>query len=56
MNIDHLKYVLEVEKCGSISKAAKNLYLNQPYLSKVISEVEGELNIKIFERIYCYEL
>ena len=50
MNIDHLKYVLEVEKCGSISKAAKNLYLNQPYLSKVISEVEGELNIKIFER------
>lgn len=50
MNIDHLKYVLEVEKCGSISKAAKNLYLNQPYLSKVISEVENELNIKIFER------
>lgn len=50
MNIDHLRYVLEVEKCGSISKAAKALYLNQPYLSKVIGELEDELNLKIFER------
>lgn len=50
MNIDHLRYVLEVEKCGSISQAAKSLYLNQPYLSKVIGELEEELNLRIFER------
>lgn len=50
MNIEHLRYVLEVAKCGSISKAAKELYLNQPYLSKVIGDIENELNIRIFER------
>jgi DNA-binding transcriptional LysR family regulator len=50
MNIDHLRYILEVEKQGSISKAAKVLYLNQPYLSKVIQEVENDLGLKIFKR------
>ena len=52
MNIDHLRYIIEVQKQGSISKAAKALYLNQPYLSKVIQEVENELHIKIFKRSY----
>ena len=36
MNLLHLKYVIEVTKAGSISKAASNLYMNQPHLSKTI--------------------
>lgn len=50
MNTQHLKYVLEVEKAGSISRAAENLYMNQPHLSKVIKELEDSLGITIFKR------
>lgn len=50
MKIEHLKYALEVEKTGLISKAAENLYLNQPHLSKAIKELEENIGIKIFNR------
>ncbi len=50
MNILHLKYVVEVEKTKSISKAAKNLYMNQPNLSRAIKELEDSLGIIIFKR------
>ena len=29
-NILHLKYAVEIEKTGSITKAAENLYMGQP--------------------------
>ena len=38
MNIQHLKYIVEVEKVGSITKAASNLFMGQPNLSKAIKE------------------
>ncbi len=50
MNIKHLKYALEVQKTGSINKAAENLYIDQPNLSRAIKELETDLNITIFER------
>ena len=50
MNIQHLKYALEVEKTGSISKAAENLYMNQPHLSKAIRELEENIGINVFNR------
>lgn len=50
MNIEHLKYVLEVDRAGSISQAAENLYMGQPNLSKAIKELESTLNITIFKR------
>lgn len=49
-NIMHLKYAVEVAKTGSISKAAHNLYLNQPQISKAIRELEASLDIVIFDR------
>ena len=49
-NILHLKYAVEVEKTGSISKAAENLYMGQPHLSKAIRELEDSLGILIFNR------
>ena len=33
MNLSYLKYAVEVEKTGSITKAAQNYYMNQPHLS-----------------------
>ncbi len=50
MNILHLRYVVEVEKTKSISKAAENLYMNQPNLSRAIKELEEDLDILIFKR------
>lgn len=50
MNILHLKYAVEVANTGSINKAAENLYMNQPNLSRAIRELEDSLGITVFER------
>ena len=50
MNTQHLKYVVEVERTGSITQAADNLYMAQPNLSKAIKELEDTLGISIFRR------
>ena len=50
MNLLHLKYAVEVEKTKSINKAAENLYMNQPNLSRAVRELEETLGISIFNR------
>ncbi len=50
MNLVHLKYAVEVARCGSINKAADNLYMGQPNLSRAIKELETSLGITIFQR------
>ncbi|MBQ2735712.1 MAG: LysR family transcriptional regulator [Clostridia bacterium] len=50
MNLVHLKYAVEVAKTQSISKAAENLYMGQPNLSRAIKELEDSLGITIFSR------
>lgn len=50
MKTSHLKYIIEIDKTGSISKAAENLYLNQPQLSKILRELEENIGISIFKR------
>jgi DNA-binding transcriptional LysR family regulator len=42
--------VLEVDRAGSISQAADNLYIGQPNLSKAIKELEQTLKITLFKR------
>ncbi len=50
MNILHLKYASEIAKTGSLNKAAENLYMGQPNLSRAIKELEANLGIKVFQR------
>ena len=50
LNIQFLKYAVEVAEQKSISKAARNLFMGQPNLSRSIKELEDELGIIIFER------
>lgn len=50
MNLLHLKYVVEVEKTRSISKAAENLLMGQPNLSRAIKELEESLGVTLFKR------
>lgn len=50
MTIKQLTYLLEVSKCGSLNKAAQSLYVTQPNITKVIKELETELNTTLFYR------
>ncbi|SHI84748.1 LysR family transcriptional regulator [Lutispora thermophila] len=50
MNTQYLEYAIEVEKAGSITQAADNLFMAQPNLSKAIKELEDHLGFMIFER------
>ena len=50
MNMTSLKYMIEVEKCGSITNAAKKLMIGQPNLSKAIKDLELEVGFSIFVR------
>lgn len=50
MNTQFFSYAIEIERTGSITKAAHNLFMAQPNLSKAIKELEKQLGYEIFER------
>lgn len=50
MDIKHLLYFIEVAKVNSFSRAAKNLYVTQPTISKMIKNFEDELGVALFDR------
>lgn len=51
MKIEHLNYLLEIEKCKSISAAAKKMYIGQTTLSAIIKSIEDELDVRLFHRL-----
>jgi len=50
MTFQQLKYFIEIVNCGSISKAAKNLYITQPSLSNTVKDLETEMGIELLIR------
>ena len=50
MTLTQLRYVAKVAECGSITEAARQLYISQPSLSSAVRELEAELGIVIFNR------
>ena len=50
MNILHLKYMISIAENGSINKAAEELHVAQPNLSRVVREMEADLGIQFFHR------
>lgn len=50
INILHMKYAVEVAKCGSLNKASEVLLIAQPNLSRSIKDLESDLGITIFDR------
>lgn len=50
MNTSLFKYAVEVERTSSISRAARNLMMAQPNLSKAIKELEESIGFAVFER------
>lgn len=50
MTIQQLQYILEVRQAGSITQAAKNLFVTQSSVSCAIAALEKELGVHIFQR------
>lgn len=50
MELTQLEYFLETAKRQHITQAAEALNITQPALSKVISRLEGDLGVKLFDR------
>ncbi len=50
MTLQQLKYVITIAEAGTISEAAKELFVSQPSLTKTVKELEKEMGITIFDR------
>ena len=50
VTIQQLKYIVSVVENGTITEAAKKLYISQPSLSNAIKDIEEEVGITIFIR------
>ena len=50
MRLQQLRYVVKIAECGSITEAARRLYVSQPSLSAAVRELESEMGIEIFLR------
>lgn len=50
MTVQQLRYVVAVAEAGSITEAARQLFLSQPSLSSAIKELEGEIGQPLFLR------
>ena len=45
------KYIVEIAKVQGVAKAAENLFISQPALSKFLSRTEELYGIQLFERV-----
>lgn len=50
MNLKQAKYVKTIALCGSLTAAAKKLYVSQPSLSQMLRQIEDEIGLPIFDR------
>lgn len=50
MDSKKLKYIITISEHKSISKAASELFISQPSLSNIVSNIEKDLGVKIFNR------
>ena len=50
MNYHELKYILCIAKYQNLTKAAQELYISQPTLTKHLQKLEREMGTKLFSR------
>lgn len=51
MELKEARYILAIAYQKSISKAAESLFISQPSLSKYLKNIEGQLGIRLFNRV-----
>lgn len=49
-HLSQYRIFYEVARCGNISRAAKELYISQPAISKAIGKLEESLHTRLFNR------
>lgn len=50
MTLQQCRYIMEIERCRSLTEAAKRLFVTQPSITKAVRELEKELGITILKR------
>jgi DNA-binding transcriptional LysR family regulator len=50
MRVEYLEYLLAVIRCGSMNKAAKEMFCSQPTITNAIKCIEDELGYRVLER------
>ena len=50
LELYQLVQLLAIAECGTISKAAEQLHLSQPALSRSMQKLEEELQVTLFDR------
>ena len=50
MNLNCYQYVISIAENASISKAAKELFITQPALTKYLNKLEADLGVRLFDR------
>ncbi len=50
MTLQQLRYIVAIAEAGTLSGAAKELFVSQPSLTKMVRELEREMGIQIFDR------
>lgn len=50
MKLQQLIYAVKVAECGSITEAARRLFVSQPSVTSAIHDLEQEMNVRIFDR------
>jgi DNA-binding transcriptional LysR family regulator len=64
LKLQHLNVAMAIAQRGSMGKAAKQLAISQPVVSKVIADLEHLLGVRLFDRspqgvvptLYCRAL
>lgn len=51
MDLKNLSYFIKVAETEHLSRSAKSLHIAQPALSKIISNLESDLQVKLFDRV-----
>ena len=52
VNLELYRFFYTVAKCGSLTKAAEELYISQPAVSQAIKQLETQLGGKLFNRTH----
>lgn len=52
VNLELYKVFYTVAKCGSLTKAAEELYISQPAVSQSIKQLETQLGVSLFNRTH----
>lgn len=50
MNLKQARYIKTIAACGSITEAAKALFVSQPSLSKMLLQIEDDIGLTLFDR------